>query len=225
MLTAVGIAADTVVILGGTNPAILEKPSSKGDQLDMLESYRGADVRVATGVTLGETLFVSGLTHSCGTRTEISPLIAVQPQLATPGYSCTSLVVTSKVSAVTTRTSSRSLTDTVSEGQVVFAENSPTLLNAYVESGEGIDRSVESIQQDGVSTSSWLTSFSLQSWRLRDSRHGRPLDRAHRGRLQQHRRLPRSGAGVLAARLSRDHGNALTQESAAGFFQMARRHD
>ncbi|GAA5991115.1 hypothetical protein JCM10908_006543 [Rhodotorula pacifica] len=89
------IGADTVVILGGTNPAILEKPSSKGDQLDMLESYRGADVRVATGVTL------------------------VQPQLATPGYKCTSLVVTSKV---------------------VFAENSPDLLNAYVECGEGIDR-------------------------------------------------------------------------------------
>ncbi|GAA6018245.1 hypothetical protein JCM8202_000237 [Rhodotorula sphaerocarpa] len=89
------IGSDTVVILGGTNPAILEKPASKGDQLDMLESYRGADVRVATGVTI------------------------VQPQLATPGYSCSSLVVESKV---------------------VFGENSPELLNAYVDCGEGIDR-------------------------------------------------------------------------------------
>lgn len=59
MLTAACTAADTVVILGGTNPAILEKPSSKADQLDMLESYRGADVRVATGVTLGEILLFS----------------------------------------------------------------------------------------------------------------------------------------------------------------------
>lgn len=88
------------MILGGTNPAILEKPSSKGDQLDMLESYRGADVRVATGVTLGEDLLLLGLTGICGPRTEIPPPIAVQPQLATPGYSCTSLVVTSKASPI-----------------------------------------------------------------------------------------------------------------------------
>lgn len=99
VLTAACTAADTVVILGGTNPAILEKPSSKADQLDMLESYRGADVRVATGVTLGENLLVLGLADSCGPGAEISPPTAVQPQLATPGYSCTSLVVTSKVSA------------------------------------------------------------------------------------------------------------------------------
>lgn len=43
----------------------------------------------------------------------------MQPQLATPGYRLESLVTESKV---------------------VFAENSPTLLKAYVASGEGLDR-------------------------------------------------------------------------------------
>ncbi|GAA6016281.1 hypothetical protein JCM10207_000456 [Rhodosporidiobolus poonsookiae] len=89
------IGADTVVILGGTDPTILEKPSSPEEQLSMLQSYQGQPVQVVTGVTI------------------------VQPQLATPGYSCASLVVTTKVH---------------------FAENSPELLQAYVDCGEGIDR-------------------------------------------------------------------------------------
>ncbi|GAA5864753.1 hypothetical protein JCM8547_008298 [Rhodosporidiobolus lusitaniae] len=89
------IGADTVVLLGGSDPVILEKPSSREDQLRMLEQYSGADVQVVTGVTI------------------------VQPQLATPGYTCSSLVVATKVH---------------------FAENSPQLLQAYVECGEGIDR-------------------------------------------------------------------------------------
>ncbi|TNY20988.1 Maf/Ham1 [Rhodotorula diobovata] len=89
------IGADTVVILVGPDPLILEKPLNKEDQLKMLESYQDAVVEVATGVTV------------------------VQPQLATPGYSTTSLVVKTKV---------------------IFADNSPRLLKAYVECGEGIDR-------------------------------------------------------------------------------------
>ncbi|BGP41484.1 hypothetical protein JCM10449v2_005471 [Rhodotorula kratochvilovae] len=89
------IGADTVVILPGPSPLILEKPMNKADQLKMLESYRGVPVEVATGVTV------------------------VQPQLATPGYSTSSLVVKTKV---------------------IFAENSPKLLQAYVDCGEGLDR-------------------------------------------------------------------------------------
>lgn len=46
-------AADTVVILVGPDPLILEKPLNKEDQLKMLESYQDAVVEVATGVTVG----------------------------------------------------------------------------------------------------------------------------------------------------------------------------
>lgn len=45
--------------------------------------------------------------------------LAVQPQIAVPGYSLLSLVVESKVT---------------------FADNPPELLRAYVDSGEGIDK-------------------------------------------------------------------------------------
>ncbi|GAA6040515.1 hypothetical protein JCM8097_005443 [Rhodosporidiobolus ruineniae] len=89
------IGADTVVILPGAEPVILEKPLNKEDQLKMLEGYGGREVVVATGVTV------------------------VQPQLATPGYSVSSLVVETKVR---------------------FAENSAELLQSYVDCGEGIDR-------------------------------------------------------------------------------------
>ncbi|GAA6059005.1 hypothetical protein JCM10212_001715 [Sporobolomyces blumeae] len=89
------IGADTVVLLNGPSPAILEKPENKVDQMDMLKSYSDAAVQVVTGVTI------------------------VQPQLATPGYSCASLVVGTKVK---------------------FAQNSDELLQAYVDCGEGLDR-------------------------------------------------------------------------------------
>lgn len=45
--------ADTVVLLAGPSPAILEKPENKVDQMDMLQSYRGEQVQVVTGVTIG----------------------------------------------------------------------------------------------------------------------------------------------------------------------------
>ncbi|BGP25867.1 hypothetical protein JCM10295v2_004807 [Rhodotorula toruloides] len=89
------IGADTVVILPGPDPTILEKPRNEADQLNMLESYQGTKVQVVTGVTI------------------------VQPQIATPGYSCASLVVATNV---------------------VFADCSPELLQAYVDCGEGLDR-------------------------------------------------------------------------------------
>jgi hypothetical protein len=43
------------VILPGPDAVILEKPSSKADQLSMLERYSGQQVLVATGVTIGES--------------------------------------------------------------------------------------------------------------------------------------------------------------------------
>ncbi|GAA5879795.1 hypothetical protein JCM16303_004183 [Sporobolomyces ruberrimus] len=89
------IGADTVVLLAGPSPAILEKPQNKVDQMDMLRSYRGEQVQVVTGVTI------------------------VQPIIANPGYSVTSLVTGTKVR---------------------FANNSDELLQAYVDSGEGLDR-------------------------------------------------------------------------------------
>lgn len=52
----VSLAADTVVILPGPDPTILEKPRNKADQLNMLESYQGAKVQVVTGVTIGTSL-------------------------------------------------------------------------------------------------------------------------------------------------------------------------
>ncbi|GAA5844072.1 hypothetical protein JCM5353_000137 [Sporobolomyces roseus] len=89
------IGADTVVLLAGPSPAILEKPENKVDQMDMLQSYRGEQVQVVTGVTI------------------------VQPILANPGYSVTSLVVGTKIN---------------------FANCSDELLQAYVDCGEGLDR-------------------------------------------------------------------------------------
>ncbi|KAI0703845.1 Maf/Ham1 [Cytidiella melzeri] len=103
------IAADTVVLthqLPGlssmsytdaptTRQDILEKPSSKEDNMRMLMDINGGVCEVVTGVTL------------------------VYPVLEAPGYNIRSI-------------DERTL--------VYFADNSRELLEAYVESGEGIDR-------------------------------------------------------------------------------------
>ncbi|KAM0750728.1 Maf-like protein [Meredithblackwellia eburnea MCA 4105] len=89
------IGADTVVVLPPPSSTILEKPRNEEDQLSMLQDYNGNTVQVVTGVTL------------------------VQPQIATPGYSLSSLV---------------------NSTSVVFANNPPELLRAYVASREGLDR-------------------------------------------------------------------------------------
>ncbi|KAM0786577.1 hypothetical protein ACM66B_002033 [Microbotryomycetes sp. NB124-2] len=67
------IGADTIVVLPGQNPTILEKPRNEQDQLNMLQDYNGQTVSVITAVTL------------------------VQPQIASPGYSLASLVNETKV--------------------------------------------------------------------------------------------------------------------------------
>jgi len=64
------------------------------DQMDMLQSYRGEQVQVVTGVTIG-TYSVS---MAAGAQTDPRiHFVVVQPILANPGYSVTSLVVGTKV--------------------------------------------------------------------------------------------------------------------------------
>ncbi|KAI0806069.1 Maf/Ham1 [Irpex lacteus] len=103
------IAADTVVLthqqpgissisyedVPAVRQDILEKPSSKDDNLRMLLDMNGGVCEVVTGVSL------------------------VYPVLEAPGYNIKSI-------------DERTL--------VYFADNSHELLEAYVESGEGIDR-------------------------------------------------------------------------------------
>ncbi|KAK4046799.1 hypothetical protein OIV83_005794 [Microbotryomycetes sp. JL201] len=67
------IGADTIVVLPGQTPTILEKPNNEQDQLNMLQDYNGQTISVITAVTL------------------------VQPQIASPGYSLASLVNETKV--------------------------------------------------------------------------------------------------------------------------------
>ncbi|KAG5652182.1 hypothetical protein H0H81_005981 [Sphagnurus paluster] len=103
------IAADTVVLshaqpvtsdvgyslLPGMNQELLEKPSSKEDNLRMLLDLNGNVCEVVTGVTI------------------------VYPVLSAPGYSLRSI-------------DERTL--------VYFSDNPPHLVEAYVNSGEGLDR-------------------------------------------------------------------------------------
>jgi len=103
------IGADTVVLthietggFGGdssllpqSRPDILEKPTSKDDNLRMLLDLNGGVCEVVTGVTL------------------------VYPILTAPGY---------QIKSIDERT------------LVYFADCSPTLLESYASSGEGVDR-------------------------------------------------------------------------------------
>lgn len=61
----------------------------------MLRSYRGEQVQVVTGVTIGQSRFslYDGRLH---TDTQLE-LFVVQPIIANPGYSVTSLVTGTKV--------------------------------------------------------------------------------------------------------------------------------
>ncbi|KAH9063625.1 Maf/Ham1 [Lactarius vividus] len=122
------IGADTVVLthaqplssdvayseLPGISQELLEKPENKEDNLRMLQDLNGSVCEVVTGVSLGEML------ASDRRRAKlIGPILAVFPVLTSPGYDIRSL-------------EERSL--------VYFFDNPPSLLNAYVDSGEGLDR-------------------------------------------------------------------------------------
>jgi len=91
------IGADTVVLMkeNGSTDYILEKPTSKADNLRMLLDMNGKTCEVVTGVAL------------------------VYPILTSPGY---------EIKTLDERTT------------VYFSENPPHLLEAYADSGEGLDR-------------------------------------------------------------------------------------
>jgi len=100
--------------------------------MGMLTDYNGSTVSVVTGVTIGEPCSEAFQTGP-GCRAHCLPIAdpppsslsdcvphpPVQPQLTNPGYSVKHLMVETKVN---------------------FAENSPALLKAYVDSGEGADK-------------------------------------------------------------------------------------
>lgn len=88
------VAADTVVVLPAPSFSILEKPRTKADQLGMLQDYQGSTVSVITAVTLGDFALLGG---SRLAKLIANILSAVQPQIATPGYSLKSLVTSTKV--------------------------------------------------------------------------------------------------------------------------------
>ncbi|KAH7928312.1 Maf-like protein [Leucogyrophana mollusca] len=128
------IGADTVVLTHalpansvemelGTTQELLEKPVSKEDNLRMLLDLNGGVCEVVTGVSLGA--FVSSVsTKPVANRSHLdsthgSFAVVVYPVLSAPGYEIRSL-------------DERTL--------VYFADNPAEVLNAYAESGEGIDR-------------------------------------------------------------------------------------
>ncbi|SGZ25950.1 BQ5605_C024g09806 [Microbotryum silenes-dioicae] len=126
------IGADTVVVLGSeASYSILEKPRSKADQMGMLTDFNGSKVDVITAVTLvvliqmkkglDGRLFAPWSRNS--SLCDTASICSAQPQLANPGYSLQSLVQSTKVRKT-----------------VNFAHNSPQLIRAYVDCGEGIDR-------------------------------------------------------------------------------------
>lgn len=88
------------------------------DQIQMLEDCNGATVQIITSVTLGSSA-VPLLCLYDSYAEFVFLLLSVQPTVAMPGYSLTSLVISTKV---------------------VFDDNSPDLIQAYVDSKEGLDR-------------------------------------------------------------------------------------
>ena len=146
-------------ILPPFHPDILEKPTSKADNLRMLLDLNGHSCEVVTGVTV------------------------VFPILQAPGYSV-------KCAAQITNTQTNRL-DTISRSidertLVHFTESTPRILQAYVDSGEGLDVA------GGFAAQVCRLPMSL----IRPLRfllgHGRHADTEIRWRLLERGRLPRS---------------------------------
>ncbi|OAX41899.1 Maf Ham1 [Rhizopogon vinicolor AM-OR11-026] len=118
------IGADTVVFTHalpsttmemetGVRQELLEKPSSKEDNLRMLLDLNGGVCEVVTGVSLGAKIMISS------TRLWMPISISVYPILSAPGY---------EIKSIDERT------------LVYFADNPLHVLKAYVDSLEGLDR-------------------------------------------------------------------------------------
>ncbi|KAI0319064.1 Maf/Ham1 [Amylostereum chailletii] len=91
---------------------LLEKPDNKADNLRMLLDLNGSVCEVVTGVSVGELWLAHSTDLTLNNRT-------VFPILTSPGYAIRSI-------------EERSL--------VYFSDNPTHLLEAYVDSGEGLDR-------------------------------------------------------------------------------------
>jgi septum formation protein len=139
------IGADTVVLthaqpvssdvayseLPNVLQELLEKPENKSDNLRMLQDLNGSVCEVVTGVSLGETIIL--LLPTGAKLTLISYSV---PSFGLPWvrYSVSYLSTEFWYVAPDQRSSleERSL--------VYFSDNPTNLLNAYVDSGEGLDR-------------------------------------------------------------------------------------
>ncbi len=145
LLTYNYFEADTVVLthietggFGGdssllpqSRPDILEKPTSKDDNLRMLLDMNGGVCEVVTGVTLGPLSLQLGVAY-------MLKLIrfAVYPILTAPGYQIKLVFFTLLLNS-STQWNFRSIDERT---LVYFADCSPTLLESYASSGEGVDR-------------------------------------------------------------------------------------
>lgn len=178
-LIRVASSADTVVLLAGPSPAILEKPQNETDQMDMLRSYRGEQVQVVTGVTIGALSVSLARSLSLSIRVRLRYSLGdsefpVQPIIANPGYSVSSLVVGTKVRF---SVPSRAATDS---RLTLSSLSTDSIRQLFRRVAAGLRR---------------LRRRHRPSWGIRDSGARWPLGSIYRRRLQQRGRLP--GTGVL----------------------------
>lgn len=118
-------------VLPQISQELLEKPLDKSDNLRMLMDMNGAICEVVTGVCVGQS------PSSCLSTSESDmDFHPVYPVIYSPGYTLKWVPASwLRVSALTA--SRRSIDERT---LVYFADNPEHLIQAYVDSGEGIDR-------------------------------------------------------------------------------------
>lgn len=158
LLTTFPCLADTVVLthaqpitsdtdyslLPDVNQELLEKPTSKADNLRMLLDMNGGVCEVVTGVSVGQSDLSQDTLSShilLLTTTETTYYVhIVYPILTSPGYEIKYVrlfglerkTITYQIVWAERSIDERSL--------VYFSDNPRHLIEAYVESGEGLDR-------------------------------------------------------------------------------------
>ena len=78
-------------MLPDVNQELLEKPSSKEDNLRMLLDLNGGVCEVVTGLVIGATFFHVDLISLSDISTMSSPYPSVYPTLVSPGYTIKSV--------------------------------------------------------------------------------------------------------------------------------------
>lgn len=162
-------------VLPQVQQELLEKPSSKEDNLRMLLDLNGNVCQVVTGVSVGQSPPKSTISL------DLTSSFPVFPILTAPGYQIKfdsrDLCVSSLEQPFYRSIDERTL--------VYFADNSKQLLEAYVESGEGIDRAGGFAVQVTVTYHVWshLITAIFKGFR-------RDAYSKNRGRLSQRRGLP-----------------------------------